>query len=171
MSKELKPCLKCNGKVNVDTGGFGPVGEDETIKVTFFDCADCGLTFSIPKPRVQAIKEFNTRPDQWDLKEWPCQTHLRAKTMEKHLEQIQTMFGDKLDSPLQQQNRELILENDRLKLSPWIKITPTTRLDTEKRFIARHIGGAVILGFFEKKRWYADGFTHYMPIPPIPEKG
>ena len=99
----------------------------------------------------------------WDLKEWPVQTHLRSKTMGEHIEKIECLFGD--------------------KLSPWIRVE--NRLpEEEQRVLFVTSGGAMIIGIFAVSRsglgkaifvgdkigqWHKYPYLdvdRWMPIPP-----
>lgn len=65
-------CKTCGGSGEIrGAGGFR------------LDCPDCQQPEHI----------------DWDIKEWPYQTHLRAKTRAEHLEQIRCLFGKELEQP------------------------------------------------------------------------
>ena len=61
----------------------------------------------IVKATKKRQDQLQAKLKEWDYREWPFQTHLRAKTKEKHLEQIRCLFGKELFAELETKNEEI----------------------------------------------------------------
>lgn len=148
--EELKKCPLCDGESDCYRHGVH-------TEWWYAECRNNNCAIKIcRKTKAEVITAWNTRPNEWDLKEWPVQTHLRSKTMDEHIEKIKCLFGD--------------------ELSPFIKITPTTKMPEKDTgdFFNVITDGDVEVCFYDGD-WdcpnigYLKNVTHYQKIT-LPEE-